>query len=234
MGFKYLSMRRFLALMLVVTVSSMLFSITALSLLGFYRGFTAYLGEEENVVAIYDRASSTPYTGLVPTHLAEKLARQDGVSACSPEALAPCVINGQAFFIRGVLPEEFMKITALEILDGEMLSSADLSYAVLGLRAAERLGLKVNDRITVFSVMADRCLELTVKGVYQSNSPMDDEVLTPLHVGQWLRGAGYGYVTLIRVKTERLSDALYMEIEEEAVQDQTSTVEETSKPLQEM
>lgn len=235
-GFKYISMRRFLALMLVVTVSSTLFSITALSLLGFHRVFTAYLGEEEGIIAIYDRASSTPFTGLVPAHLAEKLARLDGVSACSPEALAPCVINGQAFFIRGILPEEFMKIAALKILDGEMLSPVDLSYAVLGLRAAERLGLKVDDRITVFSVMADRCLELTVKGVYQSNSPMDDEVITPLHVGQWLRGAGYGYVTLIRVKTERPLDALYIEIEKEAapVQDQTPTVEETSKPMQEI
>lgn len=235
-GFRYISGRRLSALMLVVAVSSMLFSITALSLLGFYRGFTAYLGEDENVVAIYDKAGSTPFTGLVPAYLAGEMAALNGVSACSPEALAPCIINGNALFIRGVLPEEFMKISALTILEGEMLSQADLDSAVLGLKAAERLGLKVNDKFTVFGVMADRCLELTVKGIYLSNSPLDDEVLAPLHVGQWLRGTSYGYVTLIRVKTEGAqTDAIYMEIGKEAEeQDKTPTREEAPKPLQEM
>ncbi|MCS7096326.1 MAG: ABC transporter permease [Nitrososphaerota archaeon] len=238
-GFKYLSWKRLTALTLIVAVSSMLFSITVLSLLGFYRGFTAYLGEENNVVAIYDKASSTPFTGVVPAYIAENVARR--VSACSPEVLAPCIIKGKAFFIRGVLPAEFMKITDLKILEGEMLNSADLNSAVLGLRAAEKLGLRVNDRITVFGVMADRCLELTVKGVYQSNSPLDDEVLAPLHVGQWLRGAGYGYVTLIRIKNEdaqSLRDTVYMgiassEAEIESGEAQTP-VQEPPKPLQEM
>jgi predicted lysophospholipase L1 biosynthesis ABC-type transport system permease subunit len=32
---------------------------------------------------------------------------------------------------------------------------------------------------------------------------MDDEVLAPLYVGQWLRGTDYGHVTLIRVKIDR-------------------------------
>lgn len=236
-SFKYLSLRRVLALMLVAAVSSMLFAITSLSLLGFYRGFTAYLGEEEDVVAIYDRASSTPFTGLVPAYLAEHIARLDGVLACSPEALAPCVIKGQALFVRGMLPGEFMKINSLSILEGEIFSSADFNSAVLGLRAAERLDLKVNDRITVFGVMADRCLELIVKGICQSNSPLDDEVLVPLHVGQWLRG-GYGYVTLIRVKIDKAQtapDAIFMEIAGETpAHGQTPTGVETPKPLQEM
>jgi len=44
-GFKYLERKRVLNLAVILTLSSMLFSMTALSLLGFYRGFTAYLGE---------------------------------------------------------------------------------------------------------------------------------------------------------------------------------------------
>jgi ABC-type lipoprotein release transport system permease subunit len=40
LGFKYLKRQRVLTLALIITVSSMLFSLTALSLLGFYRGFT--------------------------------------------------------------------------------------------------------------------------------------------------------------------------------------------------
>ncbi|MEM4474765.1 MAG: hypothetical protein QXY75_07315, partial [Candidatus Bathyarchaeia archaeon] len=101
-SFRYLSRNRLLVLMLVVAVASALFSIAALSLLSFYNGFTAYLGEDRDVLAIYDRASSTPFTSLIPAYLVEELSSLDGVSACSPEVLAPCIINGRASFIRGV------------------------------------------------------------------------------------------------------------------------------------
>jgi len=46
-GFKYLERKRTLTLAVILTLSSMLFSLTALSLLGFYKGFTAYLGGEK-------------------------------------------------------------------------------------------------------------------------------------------------------------------------------------------
>lgn len=224
-----------MALVLVVAVSSMVFAVTAFSLLGFYRGFTVHLGEGADVVAIYDRASSAPFTGLVPAYLVERVACLNGVLACSPEVHAPCVVNGQAFFIRGVVPEEFLKFNSLTVLKGEMLGSFDLNFAVLGFRAAEKLNLKVNDRFMVFGVLTDRCLELNVKGIYLSNSPLDDEVLVPLHVGQWLRG-NYGYVTLIRVKIDRAKiapEALYREIVMEASAQDQPPAGETPKPLQE-
>jgi len=75
--------------------------------LGFYRGFTAYLGEGEDIVAIYDRKSRTPFTGLVPAYLAEKLSALNGVLAGSPEAIVPCIIKGESTFLRGIIPEEF-------------------------------------------------------------------------------------------------------------------------------
>jgi hypothetical protein len=84
------------------TLASMLFSLTTLSLLGFYRGFTAYLGEGEDIVAVYDRKSRTPFTGLVPAYLAEKISALNGVLAGSPEAIAPCIVKGESTFLRGI------------------------------------------------------------------------------------------------------------------------------------
>jgi len=181
----------------------MLFSLTALSLLGFHRGFTAYLGEGEDIVAVYDRRSRTPFTGLVPSYLAERMGSLSGVLASSPEAIAPCIIKGEPAFLRGIVPEGFTKLSHLTIVEGDMIELDDLGSAVVGRNLAERLRLNLNDRVLVLGVLTDRCLELQVKGVFVSHSPMDDEVLAPLYVGQWLRGTDYGHVTLIRFKVDR-------------------------------
>jgi len=181
----------------------MLFSVTALSLLGFYRGFTAYLGEGEDIVAVYDRKSRTPFTGLVPAYLAEKIRALNGVLASSPEAIAPCIIKGESIFLRGIIPEDFAKLNQLTIIEGDMLELDDLSSVVVGKNVAERLHLNLNDKILVLGVLTDRYLELCVKGIFVSHSPMDDEILAPLYVGQWLRGMDYGHVTLIRFKIDR-------------------------------
>jgi len=70
--FNYLRLRYVLILFVAVVLSSVLFSVTAFVLFGFYRNFNSYLGEERRVLAIYDRKSSTPFTSLVPMYLAEK------------------------------------------------------------------------------------------------------------------------------------------------------------------
>jgi len=181
----------------------MLFSLTALSLLGFYRGFNTYLGEGGDIVAVYDRRSRTPFTGLVPAYLAEKISALNGVLASSPEAIAPCIVKGEAIFLRGIIPEDFTKLNQITIIEGSMLELGDLNYAIVGRKLAEGLHLNINDKMLVLGVLTDRYMELQVKGIFASHSPMDDEILAPLYVGQWLRGADYGHVTLIRFKIDR-------------------------------
>ncbi len=218
-GFKYLRRRRILILASIITLSSMLFSVTALSLLGFYRGFTAYLGEGGDILAVYDRKSSTPFTGLVPAYLAEKIGALNGVLASSPEAIAPCIVKGESTFLRGIIPEDFTKLNQLTIVEGDMLGLDDLNSVIVGKNVAERLRLKLNEKVLVLGVLTDRYLELQVGGIFVSHSPMDDEILAPLYVGQWLRGTGYGHVTLIRFKIDRnliTPSRIYEEIAKEA------------------
>jgi len=219
LGFEYLRRRRILTLAVILTLASMLFSITAISLLSFYRGFNAYLGEGEDVVAVYNRKSRTPFTGLVPMYLASKIASIDGVLTSSPEALAPCILRGESIFVRGVLPDEFCKINPLTIVAGEMLDKNDLNLATVGNRLAERLRLNVGERLLLLDVQKDRYLELTIKGIYESKSAIDDECLVPIYVGQWLRGTDYNHVTIIRAKIDKEKigpDEIFDEIADEA------------------
>jgi ABC-type lipoprotein release transport system permease subunit len=116
---------------------------------------------------------------------------------------APCLLKGQAIFLRGVIPENLARLNPLKIVEGVFLNQRDIDSAIVGKNIAEKLGLKPDDRLLFQGVFADRYAELQVKGIFTSNSIMDDEVLAPLHVGQWLRGIDYNHVTLIRLKIDR-------------------------------
>jgi len=235
-GFKYLKEQRILTLALILTLASMLFSITAFSLLGFYKGFTAYLGEEEDIVAIYDRKSKTPFTGLVPAYLAERISAVNGVLASSLEAMVPCIVKGEAIFLRGIVPEDFAKLNPLTIIEGSILELGDLNSIIVGKNTADRLNIKQNEKVLVLGVLTNQYIELRVKGIYESHSVMDDEALAPLYVGQWLRGTDYGHVTLIRFKIDRSvvsPSAIFEEVAKEASEPSPSQGE-TQKPFEEL
>jgi len=232
--FKYLRLKRVLALALFVTLSSMLFSTTAFTLVGYYRGFNIYLGEGEDIVAVYDRGSRTPFTGIVPAYLTEAISRLDGVIAVSPEVIIPCAVRGQPTFLRGIVSDHFMKLNPITILDGRMLGEQDLNSAIVGVRLAKKLSIKVGDKVLVTGVLVDACFELKVEGIFYSNSPADDEIVAPLHVGQWLRGLDYNHVTLIRAKIDKglvSKTSIYEAIVREAL-GPTQASAESQKPSQ--
>ncbi len=200
-SFRYLRLRHLIVLVLILSLVSTLFLMTALSFLGFYKSFNAYLGEESDIVAVYGSQSRTPFTGSIPAYLSESLSQVKGVLVNSPETITPCIVNNQSVFVRGVLPEMFFQLNPAQIIDGAALTPTDFDSALIGKNLAGRLDLRVGDEFLVFSSLADKYLQLKVGGVFQSGSSMDDEILVLLNVGQWLRFADYNHVTLIRVKT---------------------------------
>jgi hypothetical protein len=82
--FPYLQRKRTLTLIIILTLASTLFSVTAYSFLGFYNGFTSYVGEQKDIIALYSKSSSTPYTGVIPLSVADMVEPQTGVIAISP------------------------------------------------------------------------------------------------------------------------------------------------------
>jgi len=200
---KYLQRQRLLILTVILLLASALFSITAFGFFGFYKTFNAYLGEGQDIVTIYQTESTTPFTGFIPIQLTTRLENVSGVLANSPEITAPAMIRGRPVFFRGVIPEEFSKLNPLTILNGEALQLTDTRSTIVGKRLAGTLNLAVGNKILVLAALAERYLELEIKGIYESNSAFDDEAIVPLYVGQWLRGTNYETVTIIRVKIDR-------------------------------
>jgi ABC-type lipoprotein release transport system permease subunit len=202
LNFKYLHKQRIAILILILTLTSALFSITAYSFLGFYNGFTGYAGENKDIIAIYSKTGSTPFTGIVPIAAVNEIDSIKGVIATSPEVIAPCMINSQSVFIRGVLPQELSKLNPPTLTAGDNLKLNDTNSAIIGQGVAQRLNLKTGDKILVLSILSKKYVELEIKGVFQSQSSLNDEALVPLYVGQWLRGLSYNEVTLIRTKID--------------------------------
>jgi ABC-type lipoprotein release transport system permease subunit len=204
-----------LTLIVILTLTSTLFSVTAYSFLGMYNGFTSYVGEEPDILAIYSKTGSTPFTGMIPIAAVNQVAALKGVEAVSPEVIAPCMINQHSVFVRGVLPQELAKLNTITSIDGENLNVTDTNSAVIGKGLADRLNLKTGDKILVFSVLSQKYVELDVAGIFESGSSLNDEVLVPIYVGQWLRGLSYNDATVIRAKinlNQTSANQLYQEI----------------------
>lgn len=198
--FSYLQRKRALTLIIILTLASTLFSVTAYSFLGFYNGFTNYVGEQNDVIALYSRSSSTPYTGIIPLAVADIVETQTGIIAISPEVIAPCTINNQSVFIRGIIPSAITELNSPIMQEGQYLNLTDTNACIIGSNLANRLQLKTGDSFLAFAVMTKTYVELKVKGIFTTQTALDDEALVPLYTGQWLRGINYNYATLIRIK----------------------------------
>ncbi len=234
-GFKYLRTQRVVALIVILTLTSTLFSVTAYSFLGFYNGFSGYLGEGNNIIAIYSQTSRTPFTGQVPIAIADNLTSMKGVVSISTETVTPCLINGKSIFVRGIVPQELSKLNQLIILEGDNLSLTETDSAIIGANVAHQLDLRPGDRILVLGVQTERFVDVQIKGVYQSGSSLDDELLVPLYVGQWLHGLSYDLVTLIRAQinpSETSATAIYQEIINRTTSTPTPTSSTTSTQTQ--
>ncbi|KXB01142.1 hypothetical protein AKJ41_02560 [candidate division MSBL1 archaeon SCGC-AAA259O05] len=201
--FDYLDRKRILGMALIVGVASVLFATIALPILGFYQGFTEYLGEGENVVAIHQGSANTPFSGSVSARMASRASELNGVCTVSPEVIIPSFARDEPVFVRGVLPRKFSHLSNIEVKKGSYLDEKGLNSALVGEELAERLSLQPNERVVIRSAMAERYSICTVKGIFSSGSALDDEILVPLYLGQILRGVGHGGLTMVRIGFDR-------------------------------
>lgn len=145
----------------------------------------------DDVVIITNSAGKSP----VSADLASKLRSLEFVDAVSPEIYALCVIKNEPVFLRGVEAEHFLRV------EGVKLKNGDVTGAIIGEGLADRLNLKVGRDITLTGSTTSAILELTVTGVYSSESLTDDEIAIPISQARALTTIPEGKVSAIRVKT---------------------------------
>ncbi|MBD3228811.1 MAG: FtsX-like permease family protein [Candidatus Lokiarchaeota archaeon] len=183
-------------------LASLLFSATTTSFTGVYSYLETYLGESEDILIITQEGSGrTIATGFIDLNIAHSASYINGVLVSSPETLTPSILNDQVYMVRGIDTTKFSMIDEYTILQGRNLSMSDLSGALVGERVAQKSKLEIGSRFIIFSSLRDVTLELTVLGIFKSSKDsLNDEILVPLPVGQWISGHYPSLCTFIRLK----------------------------------
>ncbi len=202
---------------LSIFLSSMIFSSSGTFITSFYNGTVQYLGDSNDTLIISSNVSATIATSHVPYWLITPLSQINGIIGLSPETIAACSSDAYSFFIRGVVPSEFFKSQAINIIEGRNLVNNDTLSIILGYRLANRLEKHVGDTIFLFSALVNDYAIVKVIGIYRSETLLDDEGIVPLSIGSMLSDTYPSYVNLIRItyntsiisKTE-LIDTIYV------------------------
>ena len=194
------SKRAMLSLALILIITSAAFAVTSSILLSVDNTASGMLGESDNTIVIAQGNSRAPFLGTLPIGLAGRLESVPGVQVVSPEVFAPSTLSNQPIMVRGVDPQSFMELQNPTILEGSPLAPNDTTQAMVGATLARQLDLHPGSQITVVGGVRATIAQLTVKAVFSTGTPLDNEVVAPLWVGDWLRGLGYSTVSILRIE----------------------------------
>jgi ABC-type lipoprotein release transport system permease subunit len=166
----------------------------------------------EDMITLTQTNIKTPLSAS----LAHRLNQEDFIEVASPEIYAfSYVINRKTgeyepVLVRGVEPENFLVIEGAEMVKGDYQNH----FMLVGESLSKRLGLNVGNSLTLTGSIHPAILEMTIKGIFKSETSSNDQILIPLEYARKLMGLKGDHVLAIRVKTdyeEELIDLLTTE-----------------------
>lgn len=226
-----------ITLIATLLLATSIASFTASTFFGLYETLQDVLIGSRSELLLYSARSRLPHTSIIPLNIYYSILDSEGVEAATPEVVALAYLLDRLVVVRGVDPVSFYNLFTLKIINGSLLRPDEPYYALIGYRLAGELGLGVGERILLQSVMREEFMEVKIKGVYRSDTYLDDEVIVSLQVGQWLRGIPADAVSLIRVKIRenafRAEDLLRRigSLSEEAGRPHRKTIDESLTSL---
>ena len=186
LGLRMLGLRRLMSILAYLTVASMLASTLTAFSISCLNSLDTALGAGLGGFVVYGGGARTVFTSRVPLSLYESLRAYRNVVWCRAVTLTPACVKGETVVVRGV-PWEEVKGYEKCVVDG-CIPNMTGPWAVVGLKAAERLGLSVGECVDVASSRRPVVMYLEVAAVCRFNDRRDYEVIVPLDVGQRLSG----------------------------------------------
>jgi ABC-type lipoprotein release transport system permease subunit len=219
------SRRAIIPLILILLVTSAAFVATSSIFLSVDRTASAMLGESRGIVVVTQGDSRTPLTGALPLSLAGEIGSVPGVETVSPEILAPSTISGEPVMVRGVDPQQFLELQHPQLVAGGTITLNETSEVMVGETLAKQMRLVPGSEVSVVGGIRSTVAQLTVSGIISTGTPLDDEVIAPLWVGDWLRGLDYGIVSIFRVGVSAQDDPSVVALQVQRVLMQTPGAE---------
>ena len=149
-------------------------------------------------VIVMQAGARTVFTSHVPLSVYESLKRHPDVVACEPFTLTPTCIGEKTVIVRGATIK-YLNSWSRKVVSGHIPKRGGL-WAVVGVKAADRLGLKTGDHIIIASSRTDALMPVEIKAICMFRDSKDYEVLVPLDVGQKIAGLPDTMVSIVEVK----------------------------------
>ena len=183
--------------------SSAAFTLTASVLFSLESAGSSILGESSGVVIVSQGNSRAPFTGALPISLVNNLQSIRGVLSVSPEVIAPSTVANKSVIVRGVDPREFELLQSPAIISGRLISLNDTSGVMVGSALASELHVQVGSNIAIVGAIFPSFAFVQVVGIFHTGRSFDEEIVSPLWIGQWLRGFRYNVVSIFRVQVDK-------------------------------
>lgn len=150
-------------------------------------------GSELTVVQRFPEGLTFGYVGTVPGALVSELRGLRGIAGVSPLLLIPATISREAVFVIYGVSRDSPDLARARVVAGRGLGPGEVRSLLLGQRAAEGMGKRVGDSLTVLGKT------LRIVGIYRSGLPLEDGGgIMDLGAARELFGVG-DRVSLIRV-----------------------------------
>jgi len=184
---------------IAASLSLIIFSSAISVLMGIGEAPRSFLGSQD-VYVITDKGTNSVINSKLDISLADQLIELGIVDDASPEIFAFGELRGSAVVIRGVNFTSFLVVEAPQLIEGELPDDSDLSNALVGKRLAERINLAIGDRIPLVGSYNPSVAEVEIRGIIESGSGIDDELIVSLPVAQTISGTPSSQVSIIRVR----------------------------------
>jgi ABC-type lipoprotein release transport system permease subunit len=154
----------------------------------------------EDVLTLTQTNVNTP----IRASLAQKLNEEDFVEVASPEIFAFSYTISrkndefEPVIVRGVEPQNFLNIENAHMLEGIY----DGNFMLVGEGLSRRMDIHIGDSVTITGSLVPAILELTVTGIFSSETSSNGQILIQLDCARKLMDLREDYVLTIRVKTE--------------------------------
>jgi ABC-type lipoprotein release transport system permease subunit len=179
----------------------MIFTTTTSILSGLRSAPAAFAGGEGFVIS--DTNAPTIFSSRISVDMVPLLEGQKNITGASAEIFSFSSWSGHSFVLRGVDLVSLNK-TGPQFSKFELTphgSTSEFDSALVGARLLDRLGIQLPFTIPVVGSYSFKVQFLKIVGWFQSDSPLDDELLISLGAARQLTGMADGEASIIRVST---------------------------------
>jgi hypothetical protein len=155
-----------------------------------------------NTFVVYSSSSKLPITSVLPLSLSNNLSMIPGVIQVTPEAFAPVLANGKVFILRGMNSTSFAELYKPNFISGGLGNA--VNYTVfIGSTAAKQLAAYSGAEITLHGIMSNHNETLTVGGIFNTGTVLDDEIISGISTAQSMRGIGEDQASMLVVRVNQ-------------------------------